>query len=61
MDYLKPAEVVSAMIEAGARKAALSVSDVLVRGALSGAILGIATHLAITRGSADGRPVRRRP
>jgi len=56
MDYLKPAEVVSAMIEAGARKAALSVSDVLVRGALSGAILGIATHLAITAAVQTGVP-----
>ena len=56
MDYLKPAEVVSAMIEAGARKAALSGSDVLVRGALSGAILGIATHLAITAAVQTGVP-----
>jgi formate/nitrite transporter len=56
MDYLKPAEVVSAMIEAGARKAALSASDVLVRGALSGAILGIATHLAITAAVQTGVP-----
>jgi formate/nitrite transporter len=56
MDYLKPAEVVSALIEAGARKAALSVSDVLVRGALSGAILGIATHLAITAAVQTGVP-----
>jgi formate/nitrite transporter len=56
MDYLKPAEVVSAMIEAGARKAALSASDVLLRGALSGAILGIATHLAITAAVQTGVP-----
>ncbi len=48
MDYLKPAEVVSALIESGTRKAALPVSDLLIRGALSGAILGIATSLAIT-------------
>ena len=56
MDYLKPAEVVTAMIEAGARKAALSASDVLLRGALSGAILGIATHLAITAAVQTGVP-----
>ncbi|TMH05194.1 MAG: formate/nitrite transporter family protein, partial [Betaproteobacteria bacterium] len=48
MDYLKPAEVVATMIESGTRKAGLSVPDLLVRGALSGAILGIATSLAIT-------------
>jgi len=48
MDYLKPAEVVAAMIDSGARKAELPVNDLLIRGALSGAILGIATSLAIT-------------
>ncbi len=48
MDYLKPTEVVASMIEAGTRKGALSVTDLLVRGALSGGILGIATMLAIT-------------
>jgi formate/nitrite transporter len=57
MDYLKPAEVVTAMVEAGARKAALPASDVLVRGALSGAILGIATHLAITAAVQTGVPL----
>lgn len=48
MDYCNPANVVVALIEAGKRKAALSISDILIRGALSGAILGIATELAIT-------------
>jgi formate/nitrite transporter len=48
MDYLKPAEVVNALIESGTRKAALPVRDLLIRGALSGAILGIATSLAVT-------------
>ena len=46
MDYLKPSEVVNALVEAGARKAKLPVLDLLVRGALSGAILGIATAVA---------------
>ena len=59
MDYLKPAEVVNAMIEAGARKAALSVSDLLVCGALAGAILGIATSFAITASVQTGVPCRR--
>src|SRR5438105_15148592 len=35
MDYLKPSEVITSMIEAGSRKGALSVTDLLVRGALS--------------------------
>jgi len=37
------------MIEAGTRKAALPALDLLVRGALSGAILGIATHWRLRR------------
>ena len=48
MDYLKPTEVVASMIEAGTRKSKLSIMDLLVRGAMSGGILGIATTLAIT-------------
>ena len=48
MDYLKPTEVITSMVESGTRKGALSVTDLLVRGALSGGILGIATTLAIT-------------
>ncbi len=48
MDYLKPNELIAAMIESGTRKGALPVRDLLVRGALSGGILGIATTLAIT-------------
>jgi len=57
MDYLKPADVVAAMIDAGTRKAALPASDLLVRGALSGAILGIATHLAVTAAVQTGVPL----
>lgn len=57
MDYLKPADVVSAMIESGIGKASLSVSDLLVRGALAGAILGIATTLAVTAAVQTGVPL----
>ena len=57
MDYLKPSEVVDALVEAGARKAKLPVLDLLVRGALSGAILGIATSLAITATIQTGAPI----
>ncbi|HEX4585511.1 MAG TPA: formate/nitrite transporter family protein [Burkholderiaceae bacterium] len=57
MDYLKPSEVVTAMVEAGARKATLPALDLLVRGALSGAILGIATQLAITAAVQTGIPL----
>jgi formate/nitrite transporter len=48
MDYIKPADVATAMLETGKRKLALSPSDLLIRGMLSGAILGVATSLAFT-------------
>ncbi len=57
MDYCNPASVVAALIEAGKRKAALSISDILIRGALSGAILAIATELAITAALQTGVPL----
>ena len=57
MDYCNPANVVAALIEAGKRKAALSTSDILIRGALAGAILGIATELATTAAIQTGLPL----
>ncbi len=48
MDYVKPAEVLENMIKSGTAKAALSARDLLIRGFLSGAMLGIATSLALT-------------
>ena len=47
MDYVKPNDVVAAMVEAGIKKAGLPARDLLIRGALSGAILGFATSLAL--------------
>jgi formate/nitrite transporter len=47
MDSLKPAEIVANMIQAGIAKAQLGPFDLLVRGGLSGALLGFATSLAI--------------
>jgi hypothetical protein len=43
MDYAKPAEVVAAMLDASEKKLALDPRDLLIRGALSGALLGAAT------------------
>ncbi len=57
MDYLKPVDVVALMIEAGSRKAQLPVTDLLVRGALSGGLLGIATLLAVTAAVQTGVPL----
>jgi formate transporter len=48
MDYVKPAEVVENMMLAGEIKGSLPVRDLLIRGALSGALLGFATTLAVT-------------
>ena len=48
MDYVKPADVAAAMVETGKRKLALAPRDLLIRGMLSGAILGVATSLAFT-------------
>ncbi len=48
MDYVKPADVAKAMVEAGRNKLTLSVADSLIRGALAGAILAAATSLAFT-------------
>lgn len=54
MDYKKPAEVVDAMIQAGSDKMKLKISDWLIRGMLSGAILGCGTTLAITASTQTG-------
>lgn len=48
MDYVKPAEVVETMVAAGGAKGVLGPKDLLIRGALSGALLGFATSLAVT-------------
>ena len=48
MDYIKPSELVKNMVAAGETKAALSIKDLLIRGFLSGALLGFATSLALT-------------
>lgn len=48
MPYVKPNAVVAAMVEAGVNKARLSIPDLMIRGFLSGALLGFATTLAFT-------------
>jgi formate/nitrite transporter len=57
MDYVKPLDVVKGMLTAGDAKAALSVKDLLVRGILSGALLGVSTTLAITAASQTSVPL----
>ncbi len=48
MPYVKPDAVVDNMVQAGISKAKLPIKDLLIRGFLSGALLGFATSLALT-------------
>jgi formate transporter len=57
MDYVKPADVAKTMVETGARKLALRPADLLTRGILSGAILGVATSLAFNGAFTTGQPL----
>ena len=57
MDYIKPLDVVKTMVSAGAVKGALSAKDLLIRGFLSGALLGYATSLALTATSQTNTPL----
>ena len=57
MDYVKPEDVAVSMLNAGTNKLWLSPRDLLVRGALSGAILGVATTLAFTGAVTTGQPI----
>src|SRR5260370_15736747 len=45
------------MVETGSRKLALSPRDLLIRGILSGAILGVATSLAFNGAFTTGQPL----
>ncbi|HYA31025.1 MAG TPA: formate/nitrite transporter family protein [Acidobacteriota bacterium] len=54
MPYIKPDAIVDNMIQAGANKGKLGTKDLLIRGILSGALLGIATTLALTGAGQTG-------
>ena len=56
MDYVQPTDVARAMVEAGRRKLALAPPTFSIRSILSGAILGIATSLALTGAVQTGQP-----
>ena len=56
MDYVLPNALVDGMITAGGKKSSVSIKNLLVRGFYSGAILGLATCLAITVGVQSGMP-----
>jgi formate/nitrite transporter FocA (FNT family) len=56
-EYLKPDEVAKNMLQTAVNKASLSVSDFLIRGFLSGALLGFATCLAFTASKQTTFPI----
>jgi formate/nitrite transporter len=57
MDYAKPSDVVGTMIESARSKLALAPRDLMIRGMLSGALLGAATSLALTGAVTTGQPI----
>ncbi len=57
MDYVKPEDVAISMLNAGVNKLRIPSRDLLVRGTLSGAILGVATTLAFTGAVSTGQPI----
>jgi len=57
MDYAKPSEVAAAMVESANNKLRLTPRDLLIRGVLSGAILGVATSLAFNAAISTGQPL----
>ncbi|GLR91796.1 formate/nitrite transporter family protein [Bradyrhizobium iriomotense] len=57
MDYAKPSDVVASMIDASLKKLALGPRDLLIRGAISGALLGAATSLAFGAAVTTGQPL----
>lgn len=57
MDNIKPAEIVKTMVTVGETKAGLTVKDLLLRGFLSGALLGFATSLALTAAGQTNTPL----
>jgi formate/nitrite transporter len=57
MDYIAPREVVGRMVDAGTGKVELRAKDILIRGALSGALLGCATSLAFTANLQTNLPI----
>jgi formate/nitrite transporter len=57
MDYAKPTDVLESMLKTGATKAGLPTSDLMIRGFLSGALLGFATSLALTATLQTNMPI----
>lgn len=57
MSYVKPPELVTAMIDAGAFKVLMSTRDTLIRAYMGGAILALGAVFAVTVGVQAGQPL----
>ncbi|WP_193103955.1 formate/nitrite transporter family protein [Brachybacterium sp. FME24] len=57
MSYVKPADLVGRMIDAGAGKLILSTRDTLIRGFMGGALLTLGAAFAITVSTQTGEPL----
>ncbi len=57
MDYVNPKELMQEAVIVAGKKAVLSVSDMLIRGALSGVFLGFATSLAVVVTAQGVQPI----
>lgn len=57
LSYVKPPELVTAMIDAGAFKVLMSTRDTLIRAYMGGAILALGAVFAVTVGVQAGQPL----
>src|SRR5919112_361907 len=57
MTYVKPAELVGKMIDAGEAKAFMSTRDTVIRAFMAGAILALAAAFAVTVTVQTGSPI----
>jgi len=57
MSYVKPADLVARMIDAGATKILMSTRDTLIRAFMGGAILALAAAFAVTVSVQTGQPL----
>ena len=57
MSYVNPDQLIDQLVHSGVVKSNLTARQMFVRGALSGAILGAATSLALTAAAQTGLPI----
>lgn len=57
MSYVKPADLVTRMIDAGESKIRMSTRDTLIRGVMGGATLALAAAFAVTVSAQTGQPL----